>query len=107
MKYVIVKKKALNGSLHCFPVLFADMLCHYDMVPKGYAGISAGFCSITNGQVVVDIESKSDSLKLKPKWQDTAFIQQWIEYGESMGILASELYEEEGVSVCAKIEPGI
>lgn len=96
MKYVIVKPSKVKGGIFiAFPILFPDMICHCDMVPKGYEAISAGFCNydIANGFVTVDMESKSETLKLGPISHDAEFIQQWLIFGESLLAVSSEVYD--------------
>jgi hypothetical protein len=62
------------------------------MVPKGFKAISAGFCDIIDGHATVDINSKSESLKLKASQKDEVLIQTWLTFGESMLIMVSAVY---------------
>lgn len=97
MKYVIVErswtKKGTPPNRIYHVALFADHLVHADMVPKGYHAVGAGDCSIETGGVV-SVHGKSDTLDLVSSPADALFIQQWLTYGESMAVMASEAYDD-------------
>jgi hypothetical protein len=68
-KYIIVA-----GASGTWAVLVPCAVQHSDAVRPG-AAISAGFCNIVDGRVMVELESWSDSLGLHSRLEDARIIQ--------------------------------
>lgn len=103
MKYVISENGALRKKASIVPkhiAIFTESSVHSDMVPPGHVALSAGFVMIQPtkkpGGIYAVCSGGSESLGLKATpMRDSVLLTTWLNYGESMMVMASESYDNE------------
>lgn len=101
MKYVISEIPGIpGGSLRPKHIaIFSENLIHASMVPQGYVALSAGEClirTVDSGHLLCTVSGGSDSLGLVcDEFADGALLSTWLNFGESMLIMASMQYDED------------